>query len=123
MSTARRTRTEIQKRGGGRVDWSRVRSATDEDIDRMIATDAETAPDMARGRDWRRVLTPRVPDVQAIRRKLGLSQSEFANRFGFSVRTVQEWEQGRALPDRPAQILLRVIEKSQKAVERAVAAG
>ena len=87
----------------------------------MIATDAETAPDMARGRDWRRVLTPRVPDVRAIRRKLGLSQSEFANRFGFSVRTVQEWEQGRALPDRPARILLRVIEKSPKTVEASVA--
>ena len=100
-----------------------MRSATDEDIDKMIASDAETAPDMARGRDWRRVLKPRVPDIHAIRRKLGLSQSEFAARFGFSVRTVQEWEQGRALPDRPARILLRVIEKSPKAVERAVAAG
>jgi putative transcriptional regulator len=36
---------------------------------------------------------------------------------------VQEWEQGRAIPDRPARVLLRVIEKSPKAVERAVAAG
>ncbi len=123
MSTVRRTRTEIRKRGGGQVDWARVRSATDEDIDKMIASDSETAPDMARGRDWRRVLKPRVPNVQAIRRKLSLSQSEFAARFGFSVRTVQEWEQGRALPDRPARILLRVIEKSPKTVERAVAAG
>lgn len=122
-TTGRRTRTEIRKRGGGRVDWLRVKGATDEDIDKMIASDAETAPDMARGRDWRRVLVPRVPDVQAIRRKLGMSQSEFATRFGFSVRTVQEWEQGRALPDRPARILLRVIEKSPKTVERAVAAG
>lgn len=123
MSTVRRTRTEIRKRGGGQVDWARVRSATDEDIDKMIASDSETAPDMTRGRDWRRVLKPRVPNVQGIRRKLGLSQSEFAARFGFSVRTVQEWEQGRALPDRPARILLRVIDKSPKAVERAVAAG
>jgi putative transcriptional regulator len=123
MTTVRRTRSEIRKRGGGRVHWARVKGATDEDIDKMISTDAETAPDMARGRDWRRVLMPRVPDVQAIRRKLGVSQSEFATRFGFSVRTVQEWEQGRALPDRPARILLRVIEKSPKTVERAVAAG
>jgi len=123
MTTVRRTRTEIRKRGGGRVDWARVKDATDKDIDKMIASDAETAPDMARGRDWRRVLTPRVPDVQAIRRKLGMSQSEFAARFGFSVRTVQEWEQGRALPDRPARILLRVIEKSPRTVARAVAAG
>ncbi len=41
--------------------------------------------------------------------------------LGFSVRTIQEWEQGRALPDRPARILLRVIEKSPKTVARAVA--
>jgi putative transcriptional regulator len=123
MTTVRRTRTEIRKRGGGRVDWARVKGATDADIDKMIASDADTAPDMARGRDWRRVLMPRVPDVQAIRRKLDMSQSEFATRFGFSVRTVQEWEQGRALPDRPARILLRVIEKSPRTVARAVAAG
>jgi putative transcriptional regulator len=123
MTTTKRTRTEIRKRGGGRVDWARVKGATDADINKMIASDADTAPDKARRRDWRRVLMPRVPDVQAIRRKLGMSQSEFATRFGFSVRTVQEWEQGRALPDRPARILLRVIEKSPKTVERAVAAG
>ena len=123
MTIVRRTRSEIRKRGGGRVDWERVRRTTDGDIGKMIASDPDTAPDMSKERDWRRVLTPRVPDVQAIRRKLGLSQSDFAARFGFSVRTVQEWEQGRAMPDRPARILLRVIEKSPKAVERAVAAG
>lgn len=123
MTIVRRTRNEIRKRGGGQVDWTRIRSTTDQDIDKMIASDRDTAPDMSKGRDWRRVLTPRVPDVRGIRRKLGLSQSKFAARFGFSVRTVQEWEQGRALPDRPARILLRVIEKSPKAVERAVTAG
>lgn len=122
MTIIRRTRNEIRKRGGGQVDWKRVRSTTDEDIDKMIESDRDTAPDMSKGRDWRRVLTPRIPDVQGIRRKLGLSQAEFATRFGF-VRTVQEWEQGRALPDRPVRILLRVIEKSPKVVERAVAAG
>ena len=123
MTTVRRTRTEIRRRGGGKVDWARVKSATDENIDRMIAADAETAPDMAHARNWRHVLKPQVPDVQAIRRKLRLSQSEFAARFGFSVRTVQEWEQGRAVPDRPARILLRVIDKSPKTVARAVVAG
>ena len=123
MTIVRRTRSEIRKRGGGRVDWRRVHSTTDTDIGKMIASDPDTAPDMSRVRDWRRVLTPRVPDVRAIRRKLRLSQSQFAAQFGFSVRTVQEWEQGRAAPDRPARILLRVIEKSPKAVERALAAG
>ena len=123
MSIARRSRSEITKRGGGQVDWERVRDTTDEEIDAMIASDPDTAPDMSIGRDWRRVISPRLPDVRAIRRKLRLSQAKFAKRFGFSVRTVQEWEQGRAIPDRPARILLRVIEKSPKAVERAVAAG
>jgi putative transcriptional regulator len=88
----------------------------------MIASDPDTAPDMS-SRDWRRVSNPRPPDVRLIRRKLRLSQAEFASRFGFSIRTVQEWEQGRSAPDGPARILLRVIEKSPKVVERAVAAG
>jgi putative transcriptional regulator len=66
---------------------------------------------------------PPVPDVKAIRHKLGLSQAEFARQFGFSVRTVQQWEQKRAVPDRPARILLRVIETAPKAVERVLAAS
>ena len=78
---------------------------------------------MAKDRDRRKVLAPLAPDVRAIRRKLGLSQSEFARRFGFSARTVQEWEQGRAVPDQSARILLRVIEKSPRTVALAVAAG
>jgi putative transcriptional regulator len=70
----------------------------------------------------RRVYNPPVPNVKAIRHKLGLSQAAFAHRFGFSVRTVQQWEQGRAVPDRPARILLRVIETDPQAVEHALAA-
>jgi putative transcriptional regulator len=121
MPTVRRSLSEILK-SKPRADHERIRkTTTDEEIDAMIAADPDTASDMSR-RDWRRVISPRLPDVRAIRRKLGLSQKEFAGRFGFSVRTVQEWEQGRAVPDRPARILLRVIEKSPKVVERAVAA-
>ncbi len=122
MSIVRRTRSEIRRHGGGRVDWAKVRATTDAEIDKMIASDPDTAPDMSKKRDWRRVLAPKMPDVAAIRGKLGLSQSQFARKFGFSVRTVQEWEQGRAIPDRPARILLRVIEQSPKAVERAASA-
>ena len=121
MTTARRTLSDIKHSGGGRVDWERLDKTTDDDIDRMIAQDPDTAPDLSRNRDWRKVITPHAPDVRAIRRKLRLSQAQFAKRFGFSVRTIQEWEQGRALPDRPARILLRVIARSPKTVARAVA--
>ena len=57
---------------------------------------------------WRRVYNPPRPDVKAIRKRLGLSQAAFANRFGFSVRTVQQWEQGLIVPDRSPRILLNV---------------
>ena len=51
-----------------------------------------------------------VPDVKAIRKKQALSQTAFATRYGLSKRTVEQWEQGRAMPDQSARILLSVIE-------------
>ena len=69
-----------------------------------------------------RVTVVYVADVKGIRSKLSLSQSQFAKRFGLNVRTVQDWEQGRKIPDLPARVLLRVIEKSPRAVEKALAA-
>jgi putative transcriptional regulator len=39
-----------------------------------------------------------VPDVAMIREKTGLSQSRFASLLGVSVRTLQDWEQGRRAP-------------------------
>ena len=116
MPIVRRSVKEIRKHAG-RVDWERVRRTTDREIAAQIATD------MAEAHDLRRVYNPPVPNVKAIRHKFGLSQAAFAHKFGFSVRTVQQWEQGRAVPDRPARILLRVIETDPQAVEHALAAG
>jgi len=59
-------------------------------------------------------------DVRAVRQKLGLSQSQFAARFGFSQSTVRNWEQGRTQPDGPARVLLAVIAHHPKAVEDAL---
>jgi transcriptional regulator with XRE-family HTH domain len=55
--------------------------------------------------------------VRRIREKFGLTQDEFAERFGLSLRTVQEWEQGRAMPEGPARILLAVIEREPAAAD------
>jgi putative transcriptional regulator len=60
-------------------------------------------------------------DVAAIRRRLGLSQAQFAARFGLSPATVRDWEQRRRRPDRTARTLLLVIEKNPEAVEKALA--
>jgi len=64
-----------------------------------------------------------IVDVRTVRRKLGLSQSEFAARFGFTPATVKNWEQGRTQPDGPARILLAVIAHHPEAVEDALRAA
>ena len=61
-----------------------------------------------------------VVDVRTLRRDLGLSQSEFAARFGFAPATVKNWEQGRTQPDGPARVLLAVIAYHPDAVEDAL---
>lgn len=48
---------------------------------------------------------------QVIRSKLKLSQSAFAGLMGVSLRTVQDWEQGRRKPSGPAVALLRIAEQ------------
>jgi len=47
-------------------------------------------------------------DVVALRRFVGLSQSQFARAIGISVHTLRNWEQGRRKPDGPAIALLRI---------------
>ncbi len=48
---------------------------------------------------------------QVIRARLKLSQSAFAGLMGVSLRTVQDWEQGRRKPSGPALALLRIAEQ------------
>src|ERR1041385_5334925 len=69
-----------------------------------------------------RVTTIKVPtvDVRAVRKRLGLSQLEFAARFGFQPATLKNWEQGRTRPDGPARVLLAVIARHPEAVEDAL---
>jgi putative transcriptional regulator len=68
-----------------------------------------------------KVHTPEDLNVRAIRTRTKLSQSAFATKFGFSVRTLQEWEQGREEPTGAARALLKVIAHDPDAVARALA--
>jgi len=65
-----------------------------------------------------RVIT--VPSVSETRARVGLSQSEFARLLGVSVRTLQEWEQGRRAPSGPARMLLAIAHKNPKVLLEAV---
>ena len=64
---------------------------------------------------------PEEIDVKAIREQMGLSQSSFANRFGLSVYSLRNWEQGRRQPDPTARAYLKVIEKAPDLVLKVLA--
>ncbi|MDX2179336.1 MAG: helix-turn-helix domain-containing protein [Bryobacteraceae bacterium] len=82
--------------------------------DHSIIEGARQSLDFLRGKaNGSRVVTFRVEagTVREIRRSLRLSQTQFADQFGFSPATVRNWEQGRTTPDTPARILLAVIRR------------
>ena len=64
---------------------------------------------------------PAKVDVRAIRAGLGLSQVQFARRFGFAPATMREWEQGRRQPEAAARVLLLVIAKHPEMVQEVLA--
>lgn len=62
-----------------------------------------------------------IPPVAEIRAKSGLSQGDFSGLLGVSVRTLQEWEQGRRVPSGPARMLLLIAHRNPKLLLEAVA--
>jgi len=61
-----------------------------------------------------------LPPVSETRARVGLSQSEFARLLGVSVRTLQEWEQGRRVPSGPARALLAIAHRNPSLLQAAV---
>lgn len=87
---------------------------------RMIAS-AKQALAFAKGGTQAGVAhIPDEIDTARIRRKIHMSQSHFAAYIGVSVRTIQEWEQGRVVPSGAARAFLTVIDREPDAVHRAL---
>lgn len=105
--------------GKGRVDWDKLRSQSRDEVNRIAAQDRADLQLDGRERSTRLISNVPVPDVRLIRERLGLSQAAFAVRFHLRERTIQQWEQGRAIPDQPARVLLRTIERFPDAVAEA----
>jgi putative transcriptional regulator len=98
---------------------ARAQSARDEDIDTSDIPETRELPAGAvRGRDFQPF--PGAVDVKAIRTKSGLSQAEFAKRYGFNVRTLQDWESSGAQPPSPVRAYLTVIDHFPDIVAKAL---
>ncbi len=92
------------------------------DLERAAADSKAGSFHEAMERQGMRVHVPETVDVKAIRRATGLSQARFAERFGFDLASIRNWEQGRRRPEGPARVLLMVIKHNPQAVQDALAA-
>jgi putative transcriptional regulator len=88
----------------------------DELFDELVESVCEGDAILREEEEAARTFVVEEPDVAAIREEYGLSQAKFAALLGISVRTLQNWEQGRRRPQGPARVLLRVASKHPKAV-------
>ncbi len=59
-------------------------------------------------------------DVALIRKKTKMSQKEFSRFFFIPLSTLRQWEQGKRVPQGPAQALLRIIDKDAESVLKAL---
>jgi putative transcriptional regulator len=119
MSIVRRTRPDID-REKLLADLAARPQPSEEEIDRWAEEDGGAMTDEELAQAVPVYPPPKPEDVRALRARLELSQSQFALMFGFSVDTVQQYEQGRRVPSGPASTLLRVIAAEPEAVIRAL---
>ena len=99
-------------------EWRRFDAMSDEERHRAALDDPDARP--LAPEDFRRM--KRTPQARIIRRALGLSQEEFANRFHIPIGTLRDWEQGRKAPDAASRAYLVVIGRNPSAVAEALCA-
>lgn len=88
----------------------------DEMFEELVASVREGGAILRGKKAPSRTFTIEGPDVKSIRKAYAISQNEFAHLFGVGVRTVRNWEQGRAAPRGTARVLLKVAEKHPEEV-------
>jgi putative transcriptional regulator len=101
MATVKVT-PEMVQQALRQTNWAAVDAQTDADIARNVASDPDAAPILSEAETASAI-------ARAVRKRLGISQAEFATRFHVPVGTLRDWEQNRKQPDAPALAYLRVI--------------
>ena len=87
-----------------------------EEFEKLVASIKEAGDIKASRKAPSRVFEIKPPEIKIVRENLNVSQNEFALMIGVSVRTLQNWEQGRRKPEGPAKALLRIASRNPSAV-------
>ena len=95
------------------TDWQAIDALTDDEIGRAAGGDPDAAPILTGAQTAAAI-------ARSVRKRLGLSQSQFATRFHVPVGTLRDWEQNRRQPDAPALAYLRVIAREPDVVAKAL---
>ncbi len=88
----------------------------DELFNELVSSVREGAEILSEERQPERSFELEPVAIKEIRAQFELSQSQFAALIGVSIKTLQNWEQGRRRPDGAAQVLLQVASKHPEAV-------
>ena len=108
-----RVTPEMAAKAISEMDWAAIDAQTDEDIESNVAADPDAPPILTDAETAAAI-------VYTVRKRLGLSQAQFAARFRIPVGTLRDWEQNRRQPDAPALAYLRVIAREPEMVARAL---
>ena len=84
----------------------------DEDFQKLLLSVKQMGTIMRGGKLAHRRTTLTDLNVKGLRERTGLTQADFSQMIGVSIRTLQNWEQGRREPEGPAKALLRVVERN-----------
>ncbi|TMJ26021.1 MAG: helix-turn-helix domain-containing protein [Alphaproteobacteria bacterium] len=114
MALVRRTLAQVQ-RMKHRIDRGKIDATTEADIRRHMLADGQDPMGELAG------FAPIVPP-QLLRKRLGMTQAEFARALRIPLPTLRNWEQGRVLPDPAARSLLAIVARNPKAAFKALAA-
>uniref|UniRef100_B0T0J0 Transcriptional regulator, XRE family n=1 Tax=Caulobacter sp. (strain K31) TaxID=366602 RepID=B0T0J0_CAUSK len=97
-----------------KADWDRLRAMTEEEINAAALSD----PDCPPLTDEQLARFKRVNAVKDIRRRLDMTQAQFAEAFRLPLATVRDWEQERSYPDAPARALLTAIARDPETMRQ-----
>ena len=93
---------------------------SDEEIAAGVAADPDAAPlNVFQTLKRARIVYP-MPDLKALRERLGMTQAAFASAFSIPVNNVRDWEQGHSRPDAATAAYLRVIAREPEMVQQAL---